>query len=117
MPNFLNNQTGRDYDTSSNMAGMPWNALNQMRVQAGGDPQAQAAISPFEHRAYARDEVQGNPLNALLYGAGLIPGYQAAKMVGLIPTDSQSTGPSWDQFIQGQKGVGEGLSNWWQGRS
>lgn len=114
MPNFLNTQTGRDYDTSSNQfANLPWNDLYQMRAQSQ-DPQVQNLISPFEHRAYAREEVQSNPINALLYGAGLIPGYQIAKAIGLQP--GSRTGPNWEQFIQGQKGVGEGLSNWWKGQ-
>lgn len=99
----------------SNFASMPWSDLYQLRMKTT-DPLQQALIAPYEHRAYAREQVRDNPLNAPLYAGALIPGYQAAKMAKLISSDSTSTAPSWDQVTQGLTGVGEGLADWWKGR-
>lgn len=113
---LMNALTGQDYDTSHDqLASLPWSTLYQMRMQSS-DPLVQAMISPYEHRAYAREQVQQNPLQAPLFAGALIPGYQAAKLAGLIPTDGQSSAPSWDQFTGGLTGVGEGLLNWSRGQ-
>ena len=93
------------------MAQMPWEDLQQLRNKAAGNTPAESAIAPYEHRAYARENVSiANPLDAAVF-ATLPPAYQAAKIAGLTPTDSQSTPPSFNQFVQGEIGVGEGLKN------
>lgn len=93
----------------NDMTSMSWDELLAMRSALNGNPEAQKAIAPYEHRAYAREAVQENPLNAVGY-AFMIPGYQAAKAVGLL---GARTRPSWEQLKQGYKGVGEGLLGWW----
>lgn len=65
----------------------------------------QNLISPFEHRAFAREAIAENPLMALPIAAS-IPAYQLYK---LIDGGSRSS-PSIDQVLQGFIGVGEGLS-------
>ncbi|HEY8027678.1 MAG TPA: hypothetical protein VIF60_24270 [Burkholderiaceae bacterium] len=92
------------------MATMPWGKLIALRNQAGSNAAAQAAIAPYEHQAYARETVADNPLMALPW-AILPVGYQGAKLLGLMPTDEQSTPPSWKQLAHGEGGVVEGLAN------
>jgi hypothetical protein len=98
-----------------NLSDMTWDELMDLRMQAGKDIGTQQRLAPFEHRAWARETVGQNPLMALPFAA-MIPGYQAAKAVGLLQSDDPkhpTTGPSWEQFKQGFTGVGEGLLNWY----
>jgi hypothetical protein len=67
----------------------------------------QNALAGYEHRAYARETVQDNPLMALSLLVAT-PAYQLAKMGGL--TNSRSA-PSLSQMGQGLLGIGEGLYN------
>ena len=85
---------------------MSWSDLLDLRRKTT-DPEIQEALAPFEHRAYAREDVESNPEKAALYGM-LIPGYQAAKAVGAIGARTQ---PSLEQMQQGFVGVYEGLRN------
>lgn len=85
--------------------------LQALRDDNAGNQEMQQAIAPYEHRAYAREIVGDNPLNALSMMFA-IPGYQAVKSVGglgIIDNDSSTTPSSWDQMAQGYTGVGEGL--------
>lgn len=82
--------------------------LQNLRAMNAGDQPMQQQLAPYEHRAYAREEVMDNPLNALKL-AFMIPGYQAAKNSGLWPSDSSTTPASMDQLTQGFAGVGDGL--------
>jgi hypothetical protein len=82
---------------------MPWLDLIQLRAQTQ-DPSQQALLAPFEHRAYAREEVASNPLMALPYAA-MVPGYQILKLLG----KGARTPPSWDELGQGWLGTLEGL--------
>lgn len=66
----------------------------------------QNLISPYEHRAFAREAIAENPLMALPIAAS-IPAYQLYK---LIDGGSRSS-PSLDQVLQGFIGVGEGITN------
>jgi hypothetical protein len=56
------------------------------------------------------------PLAAL--GIGLVsPFYQLKKLgdyknMQYQPQDAQTSEPSWDQFVQGYQGLGEGLHDW-----
>lgn len=93
----------------NDLASMDWTDLIALRSQFNENPAAQKKISPYEHRAYAREAVAENPLNAIGY-TFMIPGYQAAKAVGLLGARTQ---PSLDQLKHGYKGVGEGLLGWW----
>jgi len=68
-------------------------------------PEQQDMISPFEHRAFAREATRENPLMALPIALAT-PIYAGAKALGL--TRSRS-GASLDQVGQGLRGVGEGL--------
>jgi hypothetical protein len=98
-----------------NLANKSLDELMFMRAQAGKDMNAQQQIAPYEHRAWAREVVGQNPLMALPY-AVMIPGYQAAKAVGLLQSNDPNhptTRPSWEQLKQGFTGVGEGLLNWY----
>lgn len=93
---------------------MSLDQLMELRYRLGNNMDVQQKVAPFEHRAWAREEVAQNPLMALPYAA-MIPGYQAAKMVGLLKSDDPqhpTTPPSWEQMKQGFTGVGEGLLGW-----
>lgn len=63
----------------------------------------QNRISPYEHRAFAREATAENPLMALPIAVGTVA-YQPYKAL----MGSRST-PSLDQVTQGLKGVGEGI--------
>jgi hypothetical protein len=93
------------------LAQMPWEQLINMRATA--DPEANERIAPFEHRAYAREQVAENPLMAPVYGA-MIPGYQGYKALkNLVEPGASRTHASLGQMVQSFQGVGEGLKQWW----
>jgi len=72
------------------------------------DPEVQKRLAPYEHQAYARELVRRNKMNAVgLLGA--IPGYQLAKLLGVLPVDEKSTPASFAQLYGGLKGLGQGL--------
>jgi hypothetical protein len=80
------------------------------------DPADQARLAGWEHRAYARDAAARSPLMAAS-AAVATPAYQVAKMLPRSLTGMRSrTDPSWEQMMQGWRGVGEGLGQWWGGR-
>lgn len=89
------------------MKKMDWMRLYQMRLKAT-DPIAQAEIAPYEHRAYAREQVAADPTQAATMALA-IPGYQALKSV----VGRSRTPPSWQQVIQGYAGIADGLSQRW----
>jgi hypothetical protein len=91
------------------MAKMSWADLQDLRTKAGSDTNKQMRIAPYEHRAYAREQVSESPISAPLY-AVMPAGYQVAKAVGAIPKDEQSTPPSMKQMVEGMKGAYEGVS-------
>jgi len=90
----------------ADLSSMPWSDLYQLRMKTT-DPLQQAMIAPYEHRAYAREQVQDNPLMAPVFAAA-VPAYQAFKAI-TGPEDATSTPPSWAQVKQGYQGIGEGL--------
>lgn len=98
------NQLLANRPSDEQLAQMNWQELMNLRNKDRANMPYQDAIAPYEHRAYARDDVAENPMKALLYAA-MIPGYQAAKAVGAI----HGTAPSIDQAKQGFIGVYEGL--------
>jgi hypothetical protein len=71
------------------------------------DPKAQQFLAPYEHRAFAREYMSQNPVKGLGLLAG-IPGYQAAKGLGLMGSRTGFSDP-WGQMKQGYMGMGEGL--------
>lgn len=83
---------------------MSWEQLLEKRRQTT-DPEEQARLAPFEHRAYAREYVRENPLAAPGM-AMFAPAYAVAKKLGLA---RGRTEPSMDQMFAGIEGVGEGL--------
>ena len=91
---------------------MDWASIYQLRQQFAGNKDMQEYLAPFEHQAYAREEASSSPASALAYSTLLVPGYQLAKMAGVTPTDDMSTGPSWQQFIRGMKGAGQGFADY-----
>ena len=64
----------------------------------------QGDISPYEHRAFAREATQENPWMGLPIAAGTLA-YQPYKML----TGQARSGASLNQVGQGLLGVGEGL--------
>ena len=80
------------------------------RRKLATDPATQALLAGREHRAYARETVQDNPLMALSLLVAT-PAYQLAKLGGL--TNSRSA-PSMSQMGQGLLGIGEGLYQRWK---
>jgi hypothetical protein len=92
------------------MSGTDWDTLVGARKELPLTDPRQAQLAPYEHRAWAREQVADNPFLAPAYAA-MIPGYQLAKAV--MSFAPGQTGPSMDQFTNGMKGVGEGLQQWW----
>jgi len=88
--------------TSKDLAQIPHSLLYSARSKVPSEQQN--LISPYEHRAFAREATMENPLMALPIAASVIP-YQLYKAVD---GRSRST-PSIDQVLQGFLGVGEGL--------
>jgi hypothetical protein len=78
-------------------------ALYQARSRAPA--QMQGLLSPYEHRAFAREATHENPLMALPIAAGTLawPVYKSLVSPG-------RSSPSLDQVGQGLLGVGEGLT-------
>jgi hypothetical protein len=64
----------------------------------------QNAISPYEHRAFAREATAENPLMGLPIAAGVLA-YQPYKAI----TGESRSAPALNQVGQGLYGVGEGL--------
>jgi hypothetical protein len=88
---------------------MPWDELYQLRQKYADNPKMQEFLAPFEHRAYAREQVRENPANILGMGM-MIPGYQVAKTIGMLGSDKMTTPPSMTQMGQGLAGIGDGIS-------
>lgn len=90
------------------MAGMSWDQLYDNRLRAGDDNQyAQNILAPYEHRAWAREQVASNPALAPVYGV-IIPGYEAYKAIKQ-PFSQEWSDPSLSSISQGYQGVVEGL--------
>lgn len=73
-------------------------------ARRGAPREVQNLLAPYEHRAFAREATQENPLLALPIAAGALA-YQPYKMI----TGKSRSDPSLDQVGQGLLGVGEGL--------
>lgn len=77
--------------------------LRALREQPGAN---QEMLAPQEHRAFAREWVQENPLVAVPSLAVATPAYAIAKQLGLM---SGRTKPSLYQVGQGYAGILDGL--------
>lgn len=71
------------------------------------DPR-QAVLAPYEHQAFAREWTNENPVIAPISLAFAIPGYAAAKALGI---EHARTGPSIASILAGYKGIGQGLAS------
>lgn len=80
---------------------LPHALLYQARERVPAEQQG--FISPYEHRAFAREVVQENPMMALSLLAA-IPAYQGYKAV--VGARSK---PSMDQVLQGYAGIADGI--------
>lgn len=95
--------------SADEMEVMPWQDLYDLRLKFHGNQDAQQLIAPFEHQAYAREQVAENPLAAPAW-AVMPAAYQAAKALGLAGgDDDMSTPASLDQAVAGVKGVWQGV--------
>lgn len=63
-------------------------------------------LAPAEHRAFAREFAQEQPLRAAVSLPFAIPAYTAAKATGMIKARSPA---SWDEIFAGYRGLLEGL--------
>ena len=95
-------------DAPSALAKANWETLVGMRRGIPPDDPRQAVVAPYEHRAWAREQVAANPLLAPVYAA-MVPGYQLAKLVRLM---GARTAPSTDQLTHGMIGIAEGVQQW-----
>lgn len=86
---------------STQLAGMDHASLYAARGYLPADQQG--VISPYEHRAFAREATAENPLMALPIAAGTLA-YQPYKALM-----GARSAPSLSQVGQGLAGVGEGL--------
>lgn len=87
---------------------MPWNEVYGLRLKYKGNPELQAKIAPFEHQAYAREQVSENPFTAPIWMA-MPAGYQIYKALGGGGQDDMTTKPSLDQALAGMRGVRQGF--------
>lgn len=90
------------------------------REKPGAD---QRRLAPAEHRAFAREAVEENPIMALSLGIA-IPAYTAAKMLANVSKDvplfstlfsaanldKSRSGASLKEVTEGFKGISEGLN-------
>ena len=66
------------------------------------------SVAPQEYRAFAREWTQENPMMAVPSLTFAIPGYYAAKKLGLIRS---RTPASLEQVTEAYKGIGDGLAS------
>jgi hypothetical protein len=90
--------------TPEQLAALDHATLYQARAHIPKEQQNQ--LAGYEHRAFAREATEENPLMALPIAAGAV-GYPFYKML-MSPGRSD---PSFNQVGQGLLGVGEGVSN------
>lgn len=104
--------------TDEELARAPMTVMLDLRDR---NPELQRQLAPFEHRAFTRELTRDNPLLGGVTATVLNGGYEllksssddvkrlAAKIhPGLDVTKSRSGG-SWDNFVGGLAGFGQGL--------
>ncbi len=80
-------------------------------ARMAGDRLQNEVLAPMEHRAYAREYVENNPITGPLAMAILTAGYTPAKALGLTGSDEKTTPASLDQLFGGFEGITEGVAN------
>ena len=60
------------------LSNLSWEELLELRRRYNDNQEMQNYLAPYEHAAYAREEVRDRPYMALPYLA-MIPGYQVYK--------------------------------------
>lgn len=108
MSGLLQPPDEREAGLFGDLARLPWDQLIQLRLQHP-EAAAQQQLAPYEHRAYAREEVGRNPLLAPAYLA-MVPGYQLFKLL----SGGARTAPALQQLGHGWLGVAEGLRDAWR---
>ena len=66
------------------------------------------ALAPAEHGAYSELRVRERPLWGPVEQLAAIPGYTAAKAIGLM-RDERTSPPSLDEMAEAYRGVGRGM--------
>lgn len=101
--------------TADQLAAMDWGTLQALR-EKNQTPELQAALAPYEHRAYARETAKESPGMGIIMPA-MAAGYQAKKVgeeaLG-VPRGPKDTPPSMTQLKQGIIGAAEGLGQAYQ---
>lgn len=92
--------------TSADYGSMSHAALLNLRNSLAADDPMQAVLAPYEHAAFAREWTQENPLAAVPSLAVSIPGYSAAKLLGLTHSRTPAT---LAEMAQSYRGMGQGL--------
>ena len=92
----------------ANRRGMTHAELLNLRRVFENDDEMQAMLGPMEHEAFAREQVEDDPLRGVPAMLAGIPAYTAAKALGLHGGRSPA---SWNEIGQAYRGVGEGLAN------
>jgi hypothetical protein len=110
----LSSDLPSDKDIEGTLSEMPHLKLQSLRSKYKTNEEINKYLAPFEHRAYAREAVAENPALAPIFAGILIPGYQAAKALGMdvSATEEKTTPASMGQVTQGLVGVGEGLAKY-----
>lgn len=89
---------------NSYLQNLSWEELLELRRKYNGNQDMQNLLAPYEHAAYAREDVRDRPYMALPYLA-MIPGYQAYKA---IKGGGRSNNPL-EAMKGGYEGVFQGL--------
>jgi hypothetical protein len=95
-------------ELEEHLKGMDHSSLYRLRGMLTGNQVMQNKVSPYEHRAFAREATHENPWMAAPIAMGTLA-YQPYKM---LMGQSRSQ-PSLDQVGQGLTGVFEGLKKSW----
>lgn len=91
----------QEYPDLSNLS---FDELRAIRERYNGNQEMQNYLAPYEHEAYAREDVSGRPYMALPYLA-MVPGYQIRKLI----TGEGRSQPSLAELSGGYRGVIRGL--------
>lgn len=91
----------------NDLSRLSWSDLMDLRNKYQGNQSAQDWIAPYEHRAWAREQVSQNPLLAPVYAAA-VPAYQLYKLA-TDSNDGMTSKPSLRHLAEGWRGTGEGL--------
>jgi hypothetical protein len=88
-------QSRANYVSDDQLSKMNFTDLRMLRDKPGAD---QNRLAPYEHRAFAREYVATDPWKAIPSLAVAIPGYTAAKALGV---QSARSDPSFNDIGQG----------------